>query len=388
MAKNEFTGGLRRPTSGTVASLPRRDFLLGAAALGASAGLGAGDAQAAAAGDIETVDITPRLVEAAKREGSITVRYSSPVDEMTEMARGFQTQYGIKVQLDRKVGVLGTQQFATEERAGQHVMDVNYSADPPGMRDLADEGFYLRYTLADLARKLDRGTYIPGIGYSPKWTDIVISYNPDHIPHAQAKEQFKTWRGLLDPKLKGKIGLNEPAGGGVPFATFLMFYRRPEYGRKFLEQLAAQSPRLYPGSAPGREDLAAGAISVFIPNWESVAMIHFMKGDKTAWTYPEVAPAFTNTYFAISRHAPHPAAARLFCAWFFTPEGARSIEAGQARPTLKGAVEGRAVVPKLKQTTWWRPYPDNIRWVPDMEDWDANYDKLMPDMRAVLGWKR
>jgi len=388
MSENTFAGRLRRPLFGSVDRISRRDFLFGASALAVGTSISARSVHAAAAAEVETVDITPKLIDAAKREGSVTVRYSSPVDEMTEMARGFQNRFGIKVQMDRKVGVLGTQQFATEERAGQHVMDVNYSADPAGMRDLAEEGFYLRYTLPDITQKIDRGAMIPGLGYSPKWTDIVISYNPDHIPHAQAKAQFKTWRGLLDPKLKGKIGLNEPAGGGVPFATFLMFYRRPEYGRKFLEQLAAQAPRMYPGSAPGREDLAAGAISVFIPNWESVAMIQFMKGDKTAWTYPDVAPAFANTYFAISKNAPHPNAARLFSAWFFTPESVPSIEAGQARPTLKGVADNRAAVAKLKQTSWWQPYPDKIRWVPDMEDWDANYEKLMPDMRTVLGWKR
>ena len=368
----------------------RRSFLragtaLAAAGAGSLLGVQSGSAHAQS---VETVDITPRLIEAAKREGTLLVRYSSPVDEMAEFARAFTAKFGIKVQTDRKVGVLGTQQFMTEERAGQHVMDVNYSADPAGMRDLADEGLYLRYTLADLDKKLDKGTYLPGIAYSPKWTEIVISYNPDLIPHAEAKEMFKTWNGLLNPKLKGKIGINEPAGGGVAFATFLMFYRRPEYGRKFVEQLAAQSPRLYPGSAPGREDLAAGAISVFIPNWDSVAMIEFLKGDKTAWTYPDVAPAFTNTYMAISKQAPHPAAARLFSAWFFTPEGAKAVEAVQARPTLKGTTDQRSAIPKLKQTSWWQPYPAKTRWIPDMDDWDKNYEKLMPEMRRILGWKR
>ncbi|MBI3938678.1 MAG: ABC transporter substrate-binding protein [Betaproteobacteria bacterium] len=389
MSKTDFAA----PATGRVAGGPhdpgRRDFLGRAAALavGLSAGL-AGRETAAAAADVETINVNDRLIEAAKREGSLTVRYSSPVDEMRAMGGAFQARFGVKVQMDRKVGVLGSQQFATEERAGQHVMDLNYSADPAGIRDLAEEGYYLRYTLADLDKKLDKGTYLPGLGYSPKWTEIVISYNPDHIPHVQAKQMFKTWRGLLDPKLKGRIGLNEPAGGGVPFATFLMFYRRPEYGRKFLEQVAAQNPRLYPGSAPGREDLAAGAISVFIPNWESIAMVHFLKGDKTAWTYPEIAPAFANTYLAISRRAPHPNTARLFAAWFFTPEGARAMQNVQARPTLKGVPDERAVIARLKQTDWWQPYPEKIRWVPDVNDWDENYDKLMPDMRRVLGWKR
>ena len=336
----------------------------------------------------ETIDVSPKLIELAKKEGSLTVRYSSPLEEMTIMANAFQNKFGIKVQIDRKVGVVGTQQFANEERAGQHLMDVNYSADPNGLLDLADEGLYLRFTLADLDKKLDKGTYLPGLAYGTKWTEVVISYNPDHIPHAKAKEMFKTWRGLLDPSLKGKIGINEPAGGGVPFATYLLFLRRPEYGRKFLESLAQQKIRLYPGSAPGREDLAAGAISVFIPNWESAAMENFLKGDRTAWTYPEVAPAFSNTYLAISKRAPHPNAARLFTAWFFTMEGAKALQAAQVRCTLKNVPDERTAIPQLKKTSWWKPYPQEIRWVPDVKDWNDNYEQLMPEMRQALGWRR
>ena len=66
----------------------------------------------------ETIDVSPKLIELAKKEGSVTVRYSSPLDEMTVMANAFQNKFGIKVQIDRKVGVVGTQQFANEERAG------------------------------------------------------------------------------------------------------------------------------------------------------------------------------------------------------------------------------------------------------------------------------
>lgn len=371
-----------------MSNIDRRKVLqLAASAAAMGAGLGGGLRPGLAADNIETVEITPNLIAAAQKEGSLVVRYSSPVDEMTQMSDAFQKRFGIKLQMDRKVGVLGTQQFATEERAGRSIMDVNYSADPQGISDLAEEGHYLKYTLPNLEKKLDKGTYIPNLGYSPKWTEIIISYNPTAIPHTKAKEQFKTWDGLLDPGLKGKIGLNEPAGGGVPFATYLMFYRNPKYGREFLVKLAAQQPRLYPGSAQGREDLAAGAINVFIPNWESIAMLGILKGDKTAWTYPETAPAFTNTYLCISKKAPHPAAARLFSAWFFTQEGAEVMQAAQAKPTLKGVPDTRTAVAELKKTDWWQPYPESIRWVPDTADVIKNTDALIPDMRKALGWK-
>ena len=157
---------------------------------------------------------------------------------------------------------------------------------------------------------------------------------------------------------------------------------------KIVQKLAAQKPRLYPGSAPGREDLAAGAISVFIPNWEAVAMTEPLKGDKTAWTYPEILPSFANSYLSISAHAPHPNAARLFCAWLFTPEGVPAVEATQNRPTLRGAADDRAALPMLRRTEWWTPLPEDRRWVPDVKDWTANYDDLLPHMRSVLGWSQ
>ena len=117
-------------------------------------------------------------------------------------------------------------------------------------------------------------------------------------------------------------------------------------------------------------------------------MSEFLKGDGTAWTYPDVLPGFANSHLSISAHAPHPAAARLFCAWFFTPEGVPAIEATQNRPTLKGVADNRSALPALRRTDWWTPLPADRRWVPDTKDWIENYDDLLPDMRSVLGWTR
>lgn len=125
MLEDDFV--LRRPGAPEPAErITRRDFLLGTAALAGSVAVPLRNAEAATPpAAIETIDVTPRLIDAARREGSLVVRYSSSVEEMAEMARAFQTRFGVKVLPDRKVGTLGTQQFAAEERAGQHVMDVN-----------------------------------------------------------------------------------------------------------------------------------------------------------------------------------------------------------------------------------------------------------------------
>lgn len=181
--------------------------------------------------------------------------------------------------------------------------------------------------------------------------------------------------------------MTEPGGGATPFGTYLMFYQLPQYGRDFLVKLAAQKPRLYPGSAPGREDLASGATTVFMPNWEQIGMELFMKGDRTRWTYPEIAPTFPNDLLAINTRAPHPNAARLWVAWLMSRDGAKAVMDTGSVSTVPGVSDDRPAILRLKQTDWWKPFPDSIGWVPDRTYWDNNYGALMPDMRKVLGWR-
>lgn len=372
-----------------------RRTLLGVAVLVAASlvvSCGSGGETTAASGTaqkVETIAINDKLIKAAQGEGSLLVRNGTPAGTMAGIAAAFKKQYGITVESDRKVGVVGTEQFRMEEQAGKHVVDVMWNVDPPGAIDLADEGHLQRFTLPDadkiLPPEAELGNHAAYVTY---WYDVVIQYNPSLISSAEAEKKFSTWRGLLDPDLAdGKIGMNEPAGGSIPFATYLMWYQDKTYGRKFLEELAAQKPRLYPGSAPGREALAAGEIAVYIPNWEDIAMLNYMKGDKTRWTYPEVTPAIPAAFAALSAKAPHPNAARLFTAWMFSEDGAQAFMDLQGRPTRLGMKDTRSAIDKLSKTTWWKPMPENIRRVPDMDYWIKNYDKVMPDMRKVLGWR-
>jgi iron(III) transport system substrate-binding protein len=166
-----------------------------------------------------------------------------------------------------------------------------------------------------------------------------------------------------------------------------MLYLLPQYGRDFFVKLAAQNPRVYPGEAPGSEDLAAGAISVFLPLGEGIARQKFMRGERTAWTYPEIA-AVTSNRQHIAKNAPHPNAARLYAQYLTTPEGIHVLINAGNPSTLKVYKDTQESTPKLKQADWWKPYPDEISWYPDMEYWVKNYDRLMKDMREVLGWKK
>ncbi|MGH3747879.1 MAG: ABC transporter substrate-binding protein, partial [Micromonosporaceae bacterium] len=275
------------------------------------------------------------------------------------------------------------------EQSGKHVVDVMWNVDPPGAIDLQKDGYLQKFTIPNADKVLPPEAELgDNAAYVTYWYDVVIQYNPELISNEEADKKFSTWRGLLDKDLAGgKIGMNEPAGGSIPFGTYLQWYQDEKYGREFLKDLADQKPRLYPGSAQGREALAAGEIEVYIPNWEDIAMLNFMNGDKTQWTYPESAPAIPAAFAGLSANAPHPHAARLFTAWLLSEDGAKALMELQGRPTRMGLPDTRSAIDKLEKTDWWEPYPKDIRRIPDMDKWVKDYDTLMPDMRKVLGWK-
>ena len=84
---------------------------------------------------------TAKLYELAKKEGSVVWYESGPLEAMQNVARDFETQYpGIKVEVQRIVGVAQYQRFLMETQAHQNLADVLAISDQPSMADLLAQG--------------------------------------------------------------------------------------------------------------------------------------------------------------------------------------------------------------------------------------------------------
>jgi iron(III) transport system substrate-binding protein len=382
----------------------RRSFLRwsagvgGLALVGGIAGRGVQDASATTlsaaqtgSSSVEKIRLTATLVKAAQKEGTLLFRYSDPQPSAQIWANNFKKTYGINVQLDRKVGILGNQAFEAEAQAGKHVMDVNHNSDPLGLVQLDNDGYYLNYSLPDVDPHVPKYARLRNVGYCDQIDQICIGYNPQKISTTAAVELFskQNWNGLLDKSLsRGKIGMTDPGGGATPYGTYQMFYQTPKYGEAFFAKLAKQSPKVYAGSAPGLEDLASGAIWVYATSWTATAMQNFTTGNQTRWTYTsDVMPAFPDIYFGINKDAPHPNAARLFVAWMMSVKGQISTEQAQIIPMRTDVKTRPPAEAKLKKTSWWKPFPTKIGYVPNINYWIKNYNTLMPEMRQVLGYQ-
>jgi iron(III) transport system substrate-binding protein len=154
-----------------------------------------------------------------------------------------------------------------------------------------------------------------------------ITYNTSQLTKDQAPKTFKE---LLDPKWKGKIGyidLRQGPLASVAIDNFAALAR--EYGDDYIHALAAQKIRFYPGGAEIRNAVAAG--EVLISPASNFASVETLKatGKSIDWVRATDNAYITSVSFVgIAAKAAHPNAAMLFVDYFFSKEGMQVLADG------------------------------------------------------------
>lgn len=182
----------------------RRAFVSGltSTALAASVGVEA-QAQSVAAAHLTGVDRARRLIAAAKREGVLNLYSSAIADHMSAMTAAFEKAYGVPVKTWRGGSEEILQRAVTEARGGRFDMDVAETAAMQIM-EIAHEKL-LEPVETPVAAELMAQARIPGQPWLP--SRIVVftgAYNTRLIAPADLP---KSYDGLLNPKWKGKLGI-------------------------------------------------------------------------------------------------------------------------------------------------------------------------------------
>ena len=338
---------------------------------GALAATGLGSLPAFGQPAPEVITITDQLIDAAKKEGQVYYRFSALQQPSEAIAAAFKAKYGIEVTPERRVAAQGTNAFATEERAGRHIVDVHGNSDRKGYIDLSKEGLYARFKVANDGDFDPRNT-MPGFGYAPYLSVSILAYNTARLASADAERLFnRTWKGLLDPRFKGgRIGILSPF---ITSATSLWYWalsESPAYGEKFLQAVAAQDPVIYPDQAVGEEAVFAGEVDMLIGAVFEPVEAALVRGAKMAWIYPDILPATRAVMHFISAKAPHPNAARLFMAWMLSVEGQTTIsrDIGRYTTTKVRVPRPPAVQDLLQKSTWYKPYPPEVTFTPSIDE--------------------
>ena len=265
--------------------------------------------------------------------------YATTSDAQLQRARdAFGKRYSIKVTFQRVSGSEIAARLDPEIKSGNVQTDVAISADPLLLKQYRDQGAlaalkYLDPSLPAEVKTLTNGYWTPFSG-----AVAGVSWNTDLL-----KSPPKSWRDLLKPELKGKVGMGDPKASIVNFVW--MNVARDKLGDDFIRQLRQQVV-IYNTSALPQQAVAAGEMAVAVPAWYVFYSPIKAKGAPVGYTTDLEFTTGSEVYSAVIKGSKHPNAAQLFTNWLLTPEGQQAMNGDNFGLTpLKTKIEGVVNVP-------------------------------------------
>jgi iron(III) transport system substrate-binding protein len=256
---------------------------------------------------------SPAVIEGAKKEGKLVYYTVLSIPESRKVVAAFEKKYPfIRGELFRLEGDKMRARILTEARTGRHLFDVTSSS-------ITNTGLLMRKGMLAPYKAQERERIWPGLkdeeGY---WTGIyvrqyVITHNTELVSQ---KDAPKDWWDLLDPKWRGKIGLDEE----IELYGALVVHWGKEKAQKLMKGLAAQDPMRRNGHTLIAQMTAAGEFPVSVAYGNRIEEMKG-KGAPLDWANTADPVVASPSVIAISAYAPHPNAARLFVDFSLSAEG-------------------------------------------------------------------
>src|SRR5438876_8092914 len=167
-------------------------------------------------------EVTPALIEAAKKEGKLSFYSALELNTAERLARTFEAKYpGIAVRVERSGAERIFQRIGQEQGSGIKAVDVANSTDPAHYLDWKKNDWLEPYLPEEVAKNFPADQIDPDDTYATvcAWIEA-IGYNTDLVKREEAP---KSYADLLDAKWRGKIVKAHPGySGAILTATYIL----------------------------------------------------------------------------------------------------------------------------------------------------------------------
>ncbi len=268
----------------------------------------------------EGPDRMARIVEAAKKEGTLTLYTTIAEKDLPTLIKPFEAKYGVKVNVWRAGTDKVLQRTLAEAAANRNEVDVIHFGSPE-MEALAREKV-LQPVNSPTYKDLVSGS-VPA---HRQWAATLLSvwvqaYNTNAVKKADLP---KTYQDLLDPKWKGKLGIE--AKNQDWFQTVVELTGGGDKGLKFFNDLVARNGiSVRTGHTLLNNMVVSGEVPMALTVYNYMPEQAKKKGAPIDWFAIEPAVARSNAV-GVARKSPRPAAALLFHEFMLT----------EAQPLLVG----------------------------------------------------
>ena len=264
--------------------------------------------------DYNGPDRMDRIVAAAKKEGTLTVYASIAQSDMTKLTAMFEKQYGVKVAVWRSGSDEVLHRAITESNAKTYKADLFYDPSTE-LEALSRENIlqavnspsFNNLLPGSVSEKHDRANVLVSV--------FVQAYNTKTI---KPQDLPKTFQDLLDPKWKGKIGIEAKEASWLAATVNAMGDEAT--GIKLFRDIAAKNGiSMRQGHSLTKNMVIAGEVPLALTVYTYMADQAKREGAPIAWFAMEPVIARANA-IGIARQAPHPNAALLFYEFLLGPD--------------------------------------------------------------------
>jgi iron(III) transport system substrate-binding protein len=302
-----------------------------ACALLAVAGCGRSTPESTSAADValyEGADRMQKLVDGAKKEAALTIYTSAQSNDLGAVVEAFEKKYGIKVSVWRAGSEAVLNRALQESRAGRFTVDV-VETNGPELESLHRE------QILQVVKSPRHGDLIaPAIRPHGEWVGtrlnvFVQAYNTNLV---KREDLPKTWEDLLDPKWKGKLGVEQEDSDWLAGVFGEIGEDRGK--RVFSEIVAKNGVSARKGHTLLTQLVVSGEVPLALTVYNYKAEQLRAEGAPIDWFTIGKAVARPNGV-GVTRRAPHPHAAVLFYDFELSEEGQRIIAGREFVPTSK-----------------------------------------------------
>ena len=281
------------------------------------------------------VSAQPVNVDAAKKEGKLVIYGTIVPKVMALIQKGFEAQYGIKVEYWRGDATKVIDRVLTEWRAGKPNFDVIGARGPLALAK--PEGVFAKYSPPGAANFPAKFKDKDGQFTAMRVTPVGILYNTELVKGADVP---KTFDDLLESKWQGQISMPDPSRHAST-AQFLwnMEQLKGEKWMDFVRGLAKQKPHLVESYSSVPNTIVRGETAV------GITYVQYAGQFKGPISFAPLDKVFADpSDAALSAKSPNVNAGKLFIEYLCSTEGQKTV-AGTGEfvlapgiyPNIKGA---------------------------------------------------
>ncbi|WP_349962043.1 ABC transporter substrate-binding protein [Rhizobium sp. ZPR3] len=323
------------------------------------------------------------IIEAAKKEGTVSVYTSTDSAQSLKLQEAFTKKYGIKIAYN-DLGTNGAyNQVISEAAARQTTADVVWSSAMDLQMTLVQDGYADEYASPE-AGKLPAWADYKNVLYATTVEPIGVIYNTKALSEDKLPKTYADMITFLkDNKstLQGKVATFDPEKSGSGFLHHSNDARNRKDFWDLAKAMGDDGAKIYSSSGGMKETVVSGENVIAINIIGSYALDWVKESPNLGVHFAtDYTPAFSRLIMK-TKDAPHPNAAKLFIDFMLSSEG-QSLLAESGLPSVRGDVTSGLNIKTLNERVGGglKPiavddgvleYMDQTKRVQFLNDWKA-----------------